>query len=43
MKPTCSHKNSRRPTPPEQNGLVERFFRSAKEECICEHRFESLG
>ncbi|KFF50677.1 hypothetical protein GY26_00770 [Gammaproteobacteria bacterium MFB021] len=26
-----------------QNGLVERFFRSLKEECIWQHRFESLG
>ncbi|NQY71967.1 MAG: transposase, partial [Halomonas sp.] len=28
---------------PEQNGLVERFFRSLKEECIWQHRFEPLG
>lgn len=28
---------------PEQNGLVVRFFRSLKEECIRLHRFESLG
>ncbi|MDR5860703.1 integrase core domain-containing protein [Halomonas eurihalina] len=31
------------PYTPEQNGLVERFFRSLKEECIWLHRFESLG
>ena len=31
------------PYTPEQNGLVERFFRSLKEECIWQHRFESLG
>ena len=31
------------PYTPEQNGLVERFFRSLKEECIWHHRFESLG
>ncbi|WP_018870821.1 IS3 family transposase [Thioalkalivibrio sp. ALgr3] len=31
------------PYTPEQNGLIERFFRSLKEECIWQHRFESLG
>ncbi|WP_275401762.1 integrase core domain-containing protein [Salinicola corii] len=31
------------PYTPEQDGLVERFFRSLKEECIWLHRFESLG
>ncbi|WP_409360208.1 integrase core domain-containing protein [Halomonas sp. YLB-10] len=31
------------PYTPEQNVLVERFFRSLKEECIWQHRFESLG
>lgn len=31
------------PYTPEQNGLVERFFRSLKEECIWQQRFESLG
>ncbi|MFO8045848.1 MAG: DDE-type integrase/transposase/recombinase, partial [Halomonas sp.] len=31
------------PYTPEQNGLVERFFRSLKEEGIWQHRFESLG
>ena len=31
------------PYTPEQNGLVEGFFRSLKEECIWVHRFESLG
>jgi putative transposase len=31
------------PYTPEQNGLMERFFRSLKEECIWQHRFESLG
>lgn len=31
------------PYTPEQNGLVERFFRSLKEECIWQHRFESLS
>ncbi|WP_302138695.1 integrase core domain-containing protein [Halomonas alkalicola] len=31
------------PYTPKQNGLVERFFRSLKEECIWQHRFESLG
>lgn len=27
------------PYTPEQNGLIERFFRSLKEECIWQHRF----
>ena len=31
------------PYTPEQNGLVERFFRSLKEECIWQHRFGSLS
>jgi len=31
------------PYTPKQNGLVERFFRSLKEECIWQHRFESLS
>ena len=31
------------PYTPEQNGLIERFFRSLKEECIWQHRFESLA
>ena len=31
------------PYTPEQNGLVERFIRSIKEECIWHHRFESLS
>ncbi|MBN8412139.1 DDE-type integrase/transposase/recombinase [Halomonas litopenaei] len=31
------------PSTPEQNGLVERFFRPVQEECIWQHRFESLG
>ena len=30
------------PYTPEQNGLVERFIRTLKEECIWQHRFESL-
>lgn len=29
------------PYTPEQNGLIERFFRSFKEECVWQHRFES--
>jgi len=28
------------PYTPEQNGIVERFFRSPKEECVWQHRFE---
>ena len=31
------------PYTPEQNGLVERFFRSLKEECVWQHRFEDLA
>ena len=31
------------PYTPEQNGLIERFFRSAKEECVWQHRFASFA
>ena len=31
------------PYTPEQNGLVERFIRTLKEECIWQHRFGSLS
>jgi putative transposase len=30
------------PYTPEQNGLVERFFRSLKEECVWLHNFDSF-
>ncbi|GEM_PF-2161201 len=30
------------PYTPEQNGLAERFFRSLKEECVWQHRFETF-
>ena len=30
------------PYTPEQNGLIERFFRSFKEECVWQHRFETF-
>lgn len=30
------------PYTPQQNGLIERFFRSVKEECVWQHRFESF-
>lgn len=30
------------PYTPEQNGLIERFFRSLKEECVWQHRFASF-
>jgi putative transposase len=30
------------PYTPEQNGLIERFFRSLKEECVWQHNFESF-
>lgn len=31
------------PYTPEQNGLIERFFRSPKEECVWQHNFTSFG
>jgi putative transposase len=31
------------PYTPEQNGLIERFFRSLKEECVWQNRFESFN
>ena len=31
------------PYTPEQNGLIERFFRSLKEECVWQHTFESFA
>lgn len=31
------------PYTPEQNGVIERFNRSLKEECVWQHRFESIG
>lgn len=30
------------PYTPEQNGMIERFFRSAKEECVWQHTFASF-
>lgn len=30
------------PYTPEQNGLIERFFRSLKEECVWQHRFATF-
>lgn len=30
------------PYTPEQNGLIERFFRSLKEECVWQHNFDSF-
>lgn len=30
------------PYTPEQNGLIERFFRSLKEECVWQHQFHSF-
>jgi putative transposase len=29
------------PYSPEQNGMIERFFRTLKEECLWHHRFTS--
>jgi putative transposase len=31
------------PYTPEQNGMIERFFRSLKEECIWQHNFSSFA
>ena len=31
------------PHRPDQNGIIERFFRSLKEECVWQYRFESLA
>ena len=31
------------PYTPEQNGVIERWFRSLKEECVWQHRFESFA
>ena len=30
------------PYPPEQNGMIERFFRSLKEECVWQHQFQTF-
>ena len=30
------------PYPPEQNGIIERFFRSLKEECVWQHTFQTF-
>jgi putative transposase len=30
------------PYTPEQNGIIERFFRSLKEECVWQHQFHSF-
>ena len=31
------------PYSPEQNGMIERFFRTLKEECLWQHRFTSCA
>jgi putative transposase len=31
------------PYTPEQNGMIERFFRSLKEECVWQHNFASFA
>ena len=30
------------PSTPEQNGIIERFFRSLKEECVWQHAFQTF-
>ena len=30
------------PYTPEQNGIIERFFRSLKEECVWQHVFQTF-
>src|ERR1700691_5517371 len=39
---TCARSSSR-PIHPEQNGLIERFLRSLKEECVWQHNFASFA
>jgi putative transposase len=31
------------PYTPEQNGMIERWFRSLKEECVWHHQFQSFA
>jgi putative transposase len=31
------------PYTPEQNGIIERFFRSLKEECVWQHQFHNFA
>ena len=31
------------PYTPEQNGIIERFFRSLKEECVWQHQFQRFA
>jgi putative transposase len=31
------------PYTPEQNGMIERFFRSLKEECVWQHNFADFA
>lgn len=43
----CRHYRVRQefvtPYTPEQNGLIERWFRSLKEECVWQHNFPSFA
>lgn len=36
------HPGVHNPYTPEQNGLIERFFRTLKEECIWQHNFATF-
>src|SRR5262249_47277228 len=38
----CGRQEFITPYTPEQNGVVERFFRSLKEECVWQHSFPSF-
>jgi len=43
MKDYCLTQEFITPYTPEQNGIVERFFRSLKEECVWQHLFQNFN